>query len=82
MPEFCNKLQDQYKKSKNKAFILKVELERMEKMSYTSFLMGSSPNENEVGNHLVNETERIFHSRPFIPEDYLTVRITDRAPPI
>ncbi len=32
--------------------------------------------------NVLDAIERVFHGRPFLPEDYLTVRITDRAPPI
>ncbi len=60
MSEECNILENQYKEINDKNKSLKIESERMEKMSITAFLMGSSADENEAANHLVNETAQIL----------------------
>ncbi len=60
MSEECNILENQYKEINDKNRSLKIESEKMEKMSITAFLMGSSTDENEAANHLVNETAQIL----------------------
>ncbi len=58
--EECNILQNQYKKNKEKNISYKSELEKMEKMSITAFLLGSSTDEKETADHLVNEAVQIM----------------------
>jgi len=60
MSEDCNDLENRLEKEKKRNISFKIELARMEKMSHTSYLMGSSMTEKEAARHLVNETINIL----------------------